>query len=123
MAIKEKEELKKLQSLLTKQKSEVEMIEREKELVEERLDIATKRLNEMKKELNELKKNKKMIVSEHAILRYLERILGLDLKVIENEILTDDVVKQYKVLGNGKYPMGNGYKAVIKDNVVLTIVK
>lgn len=123
MAIKEKEELKKLQSLLTKQKSEVEMIEREKELVEERLDIATKRLNEMKKEFNELKKNKKMIVSEHAILRYLERTLGLDLKMIENEILTDDVVKQYKVLGNGKYPMGNGYKAVIKDNVVLTIVE
>ena len=89
----------------------------------EEIPVEEAELKEMKKELNELKKNKKMIVSEHAILRYLERTLGLDLKVIENEILTDDVVKQYKVLGNGKYPMGNGYKAVIKDNVVLTIVE
>lgn len=123
MAIKEKEELKKLQSLLTKQKSEVEMIEREKELVEERLDVAKKGLEKINKEISTIKKNSKLILSEHAMLRYIERSLKINLKDIEAEIITDNLRTQYKVLGNGKYPIGNGCKAVIRDNVIVTVTE
>ena len=123
MAIKEKEELKRLQTLLVKQKSDIEIIEKEKVILEERLDIAKKSLEKINKEISTIKKNSKLILSEHAMLRYLERSIKINLKDIEAEIITDNLRTQYKVLGNGKYPIGNGCKAVIRDNVVLTIVE
>lgn len=123
MAIKQKEELKKLQSLLIKQKSEIDLIKRERQLINERLSVAERNLRNTEEELKKLKTGNKIIVSEHAVLRYLERTMELDLKAVENEILSEEVVSQYKTLGNGKYPVSNGCKAVIKDNVVLTITK
>lgn len=123
LAIKQKEELKKLQSLLIKQKSEIDLIKRERQLINERLSVAERNLRNTEEELKKLKTENKIIVSEHAVLRYLERTMELDLKAVENEILSEEVVSQYKTLGNGKYPVSNGCKAVIKDNVVLTITK
>ena len=123
LAIKQKEELKKLQSLLIKQKSEIDRIKRERQLINERLSVAERNLRNTEEELKKLKTGNKIIVSEHAVLRYLERTMELDLKAVENEILSEEVVSQYKTLGNGKYPVSNGCKAVIKDNVVLTITK
>lgn len=123
MAIKQKEELKKLQSLLIKQKSEIDLIKRERQLINERLSVAERNLRNTEEELKKLKTGNKIIVSEHAVLRYLERTMELDLKAVEKEILSEEVVSQYKTLGNGKYPVSNGCKAVIKDNVVLTITK
>lgn len=123
LAIKQKEELKKLQSLLIKQKSEIDLIKRERQLINERLSVAERNLRNTEEELKKLKTGNKIIVSEHAVLRYLERTMELDLKAVENEILSKEVVSQYKTLGNGKYPVSNGCKAVIKDNVVLTITK
>lgn len=123
LAIKQKEELKKLQSLLIKQKSEIDLIRRERQLINERLSVAERNLRNTEEELKKLKTGNKIIVSEHAVLRYLERTMELDLKAVENEILSEEVVSQYKTLGNGKYPVSNGCKAVIKDNVVLTITK
>ena len=123
LAIKQKEELKKLQSLLIKQESEIDLIKRERQLINERLSVAERNLKNTEEELKKLKTGNKIIVSEHAVLRYLERTMELDLKAVENEILSREVVSQYRTLGNGKYPVSNGYKAVIKDNVVLTITK
>ena len=123
MALKQKEELKKLQSLLVKQKSEIDLIKRERQLINERLSVAERNLRNTEEELKKLKTGNKIIVSEHAVLRYLERTMELDLKAVENEILSEEVVSQYRTLGNGKYPVSNGCKAVIKDNVVLTITK
>ena len=123
MAIKQKEELKKLQSLLIKQKSEIDLIRRERQLINERLSVAERSLKNTEEELKKLKTGNKIIVSEHAVLRYLERTMELDLKAVETEILSEEVVSQYRTLGNGKYPVSNGCKAVIKDNVVLTITK
>ena len=123
MAIKQKEELKKLQSLLIKQKSEIDLIRRERQLINERLSVAERNLKNTEEELKKLKTGNKIIVSEHAVLRYLERTMELDLKAVENEILTEETLRQYRTLGNGKYPVSNGCKAVIKDNIVLTITK
>lgn len=123
LALKQKEELKKLQSLLIKQKSEIDLIKRERQLINERLSVAERNLRNTEEELKKLKTGNKIIVSEHAVLRYLERTMELDLKAVENEILSEEVVSQYRTLGNGKYPVSNGCKAVIKDNVVLTITK
>lgn len=108
---------------MIKQKSEIDLIRRERQLINERLSVAERNLKNTEEELKKLKTGNKIIVSEHAVLRYLERTMELDLKAVENEILTEETVSQYRTLGNGKYPVSNGCKAVIKDNVVLTITK
>ena len=68
-----------------------------------------------------IKEGNKIIVSEHAMLRYIERVLGIDLKEIERRILTDEVKEQYKIVGNGRFPINDEFRALIRDNVVVTI--
>ena len=99
MALKQKEELKKLQSLLVKQKSEIDLIKRERQLADERLAVAERNLKKIEEEMKKVKSGNKIIVSEHAILRYLERTMELDIKSIEKEILTDETVRQYRNTG------------------------
>ena len=76
---------------------------------------------ELKEELKKLKKGNKIIVLEHAMLWYIERVLGIDLKEIERRILTDEVKEQYKIVGNGRFPINDEFRALIRDNVVVTI--
>ena len=122
MALKEKEDLKRLQTLLEKQKSEISSIEKEKRLIDEKLSVAKKGLDRLNDELVKLQKEDTLILSEHAILRYIVRSMKLDLKAVEELILTDDLKLLHKKLGNGKYPIGNGLKAVIHNNVVVTVI-
>jgi len=57
-------------------------------------------------------------ITDHALIRYLERKLGLDMDVIRAEILTDDLIAAAATLG-GKCTYG---KFVIKDNTVVTVL-
>jgi len=67
--------------------------------------------------------NKRLGISEHALLRYFERVKGFDLKEIKCEILSDPVVALVDKLGpSGSFPNSNGYRVVIKNNVVVTII-
>ena len=59
----------------------------------------------IKRRVKKLKEGNKVIVSEHAMLRYIERVLGIDLKEIENRILTDEIKEQLKQLEVGDFPL------------------
>ncbi len=69
--------------------------------------------------LSELKE-RELIVSEHAKLRFIERVIGIDLTEIETRILTEDVKRMHGELGNGKFPNGE-CRVVVADNVVVTV--
>lgn len=121
MAIKGKEELKKLNTLQVKLQSEIEAIKIEREILNNKLQSAERNLGKIREEIKKLKEGNKIIVSEHAMLRYIERVLGIDLKEIEKCILTDEVKEQYKIVGNGRFPINDEFRALIRDNVVVTI--
>lgn len=60
-------------------------------------------------------------VSDHALVRYLERVKGLDREAIEAEMITDDLVEQVRVLGgNGKF-VSEGRRVIIRDFLIVTI--
>lgn len=82
---------------------------------------AQQQLETVKKDIN-LATDTEPTVTEHAIIRYLERVMGLDLDNIRNEILSPEVATQIKALGGGKYPIGDGHKAVVKGMAVVSIV-
>lgn len=121
MTIKGKEELKKLNTLQVKLQSEIEAIKIEREILNNKLQSAERNLGKIREEIKKLKEGNKIIVSEHAMLRYIERVLGIDLKEIERRILTDEVKEQYKIVGNGRFPINDEFRALIRDNVVVTI--
>ena len=76
-------------------------------------------------ELEKLKANK-IIVSEHALLRYFERIFNLDLEEVKESILSEDVLANIHELGGTcKYPItspqGDNMTLVVKDYIVVTV--
>ena len=69
--------------------------------------------------------NEELIVSEHAVLRYLERVQGQKIEDIQSEILTDTFKKLAKTLGDGKIPLDKhpGFSAIIKNGIIVTIIE
>lgn len=93
-----------------------------------KLDISTKQ-TERNVKLNAIIALKHQLdkfevkVSDHAMVRYLERVKSIDISVIEKEILTDDVLAMVNQLGGtGMYPIGEGFKIRMKDYTVVTIM-
>jgi len=86
------------------------------------LDITTKQ-QQMKKyqeELKKLKTSNDIIISEHAILRYIERVMKIDMVKLSNEIMSNEFKKGITTLGNGTYPYNNHLLKVV-DSVVVTV--
>ena len=65
------------------------------------------------------------VVTEHAILRYLERVKDIDIKSIEQEMLNEMTIPDLNKFGIGaaKIPIANqkGYRFVVKDKTIITI--
>lgn len=62
-------------------------------------------------------------VTAHALLRFLERVDGVDMEGAVNRLVPDDLESQMRVVGStGKFPGPPGYMLVMKDGVVVTIV-
>lgn len=118
--------LKELNTLLKKVMSEAEVL---------RLDISNKQkeLNNKNSSIKEIQnkinsfgiENKIPSISEHAILRYLERVKGMDLKSIEQEMkdkmFDEKTLQLISQLGpSGTYPNGE-FQIIMKNNVVVTV--
>lgn len=102
----------------------------------------TSKINELKKELHsteqQLHNHKKTIsnidkqlsglsltpdVSEHALIRYMERHYNINFEEIKKEILTDILTAQIDSLISGKFSIHAGLTAVVKNKTVITITK
>jgi len=63
-----------------------------------------------------------VVITDHAIVRFLERVKGIDRKQVENEILTPEILRLINQLGgNGTYPGKDGFSVCMKNGVVKTI--
>lgn len=81
-------------------------------------------LKKIHREIDQINSNGQLKVSDHAMLRYLERVLEIDLKQIEGYILSENIKSMVSKLGtSGKFPHENGFQVVIKNNIVTTIIK
>jgi hypothetical protein len=62
-------------------------------------------------------------VTQHALIRFLERVKGVDLEEAINEMVPDTLESQMEVVGyNGKFPGPPGFQIVVKDGVVITVI-
>jgi hypothetical protein len=68
------------------------------------------------------KKKIEIKVSDHALVRFLERDLGFSFEHVREKILSSIDLKHIETLGKTvTYPIGNGLQAVIIDGTIVTI--
>ena len=121
MSVKSAHKLKALQSEVHKLESEINLAENGVRDLQKGLAALRKRRDSIEKEISRLKA-KAPVVSEHALLRYIERSMGVNLEEIKNLILSRDVTAMISSLGNGTYPIPGGLKAVVRENTIISIV-
>jgi chromosome segregation ATPase len=79
------------------------------------------KVNELKSALNDFKlENQELTVSDHAVLRFIERYTDINIEDLKKSILTDSNKKMIGAIGDGKYPI-NGFTATVKNNIIVTI--
>ena len=120
--ISESRKIKGLKSQLNSLSGDLDAIKIE--LSNKKKDYELKRKNffKLKEEIKKLEKKSNIRVSEHAVIRYFERVKGYNISDIEKEILSEDVLDLVKTLGgNGKYP-NKDYQVVMKNHTVTTII-
>lgn len=116
--------IKKLHSLLAKTQLEKQNLQEQKSVLQSKIDKVTNRIKKYEEEIEQLtQQSSSLIVSEHALLRYLERVYKLDLQKIEKEILPKDLEVKIKSLGNGTYSCGDSYSIKVKNNVVVSVLE
>ena len=115
--------MKTLKELQSRRKSIIEQLKiAETDLKNIKLDI--QKLNLQIQEIDGLieKKTKEITVSEHAILRFAERYLDLDVENIRAMILSEKLLTSSVGFSSGKFPIGDEMgTAVLKDNVIVTV--
>ena len=121
---KEREELKYLESKKIHLEAQLENLRNQKGQVGKEIALISSNLNSVNQRIKALKNRAELIVSEHALLRYLERVEHVDVDVLNRIIAEDETLQSsIKTLGNGTFPIKDrGFKIVIRDNVVLTVL-
>lgn len=87
-------------------------------------DLKAKRTGQAKIEaqLEKLEAEAAVKVTDHAVIRYLERVQGLDVVAVRRQILHPAVIEAVSVLGgNGSYPHPDGYVLKMAGGVVVTV--
>ncbi len=120
--MKEVRKLKGLQSQLKTIEADIESLRIEMSNKQKDYNTKVHSAKKLRKEIENLNTSKTPKVTEHAIVRYFERVKGFNIAEIEKEILTDKIRGMAETLGgNGKYP-NSGFEVVMKDFTVTTVI-
>lgn len=86
-------------------------------------EYATKQqsIAQLKAEMDKLNGKESLKVSQHAIVRFFERVFEYDIEEIEKRILTDEVIALVEKLGGTGTFNCDGFSVVIKNYTVVTI--
>jgi chromosome segregation ATPase len=81
-----------------------------------------KQIGEINTQISKIKNKKDtFIISEHAMLRYIERIIGIDLTELQEKIIPSADINGIKAMGDCTVKR-DGFSIVIKDNTVVTVI-
>lgn len=82
--------------------------------------VKEKNYKSIQKQIESFETDNQIRVSEHALIRYFERKLGYDIDIIK-KVIVDGITEQIGTLGTSGEYVFSDLKAVVKDNVVITI--
>lgn len=120
--MKEVQKIKKLKSQLKIMQGDAEALKIEVANKQREYSSKISNINALQNEIDSFQNDKKVKVSEHAIVRYFERVKGYNIEEIEKEIVTDQILGFVdKLGGNGGYP-NKGFQVLMKNYTVTTVV-
>ena len=115
--------IKNLQVMITKIKLEIDDLKTQQRSIGESMNKKLSMMHKYEEELQSIKERAKdLILSEHAILRYLERVYKLDTNKLYEEIVTQELKHNYERLGNGSYSVQDCMVKIV-DNVIVTVLE
>ena len=65
--------------------------------------------------------SKEPVVTEHAMLRYLERVEGLDMEELRRKVMSPEMESQILIYPNCKLPINENFQAVVRNRQVVTV--
>jgi len=114
--------LKFLQVRITQLKTKLNGLLVTKKDLDKDISTTTRQLQNSEQELRKLQNESiEPIVSEHAIIRYLERVQKIDIEQIKKEILTVKIKALIDTLRSGRFSEKN-FIVQVKNRVVTTIL-
>jgi predicted RNase H-like nuclease (RuvC/YqgF family) len=129
MGVQKNQTLKQLKTQQSKLIGVVDALKIEISTLQKEFSAKTKAVDELQKKIDRLEHPVEVTISEHAILRYFERIESVEMDKIKENILTEKVKKLIDELGpNGTYPTGmynkkgTEYRVKVVDNVIVTVL-
>ena len=119
--MKEVREIKKVKSKIRRASEEAKDLKSNVKLWQQMYSLKISEIQELTEKLKDMNKGD-IKITEHAMLRYVERVLGIDIEQIEKSILEELNLETIEKLGNGTYPVRN-FNVVIKENFIITVIK
>lgn len=122
MSLAVSEKLKGIRAQITKTRANLTRLDADRKTVNYEISIQTDRLKQLNKELKAAEESKPT-VSDHAVLRWMQRCMGIDIEAIREQILADGRREAIEAIGSGKVPIsGEPAKLVVKSKTVVTVV-
>lgn len=101
-------------------KRQLKKVKKEMYALHSALAEKRKQIRHLKEETQKLSST--VAISDHAFIRYFERVKGFDLEEVRKEILSPKVSNLIDTFGgNGQFP-NDGFSVVLKNNIVVTII-
>lgn len=89
---------------------------------DDRIATVRAKIGGIEGEIKKLKRTPDIIVSEHALLRYVERVMGINIEEVKQKILAPEVVNAITHFHSGNIPHPDGFSLRARENVVTTVV-
>jgi chromosome segregation ATPase len=115
------QEIKSLKTQILKLEAESKTLSDEIKGKQKDFSTVTNKIKTLKTKLETIQlSSAEPIVSEHAILRYLERVRGIDLEEIKKEILDDKAKEHIKFAKSCKIKRSD-HTLIVRDNTIVTV--
>ena len=121
MSVSTSQELKGYQSQLARAMAEAVRAHGELEAAERRVKAQDLEISMIQAKIRKLQEESAdPIVSEHALLRWMERVNGVDMDALRALILDEATRNAIKFAGSGKV-FKSGHALIFKNNTIVTV--
>lgn len=118
--------LKSLQSQAERARAELKEARDSQAEVNQKVTALQAQLRRIEDEIKQLSEgSEEIVVTEHAYLRYFERVLGYDLNEIRKKLLPQATEEAIKKFGGGSFPVeddGHKFKVRVKNRVMISVL-
>lgn len=113
------------QTCIAELEEEAGRLKKERTDLNKRISAIENQCNEHRRKIELIKKgNRPLHVTDHAIVRYLERTGRIDVDQVRKEVFPGDderMDEAIKTLGGGTFPIGNSHRIVVADRKIVTV--